>query len=289
MRKKQIVFILSMLTIFFVSTTFCQQRETKPVELKKISDNLYEILGGSGANGGVYIGENGVLVIDTKMDKESVDQTIAEIKKITRKPITHVVDTHSDGDHINGNRFFSQKITFIAHENCRKDFFLPGRNNQPSQWTKPELAPFVPSVTFRDKMDIYLGSKKVELWYFGVGHTTGDGVVYFPEEKAAFVGDQIFTGRPQLIHSYKGGNSFEHVKTWTKMLATLDADRFFSGHSEEVDRVFVNDHLKKMKQMQAKVKELIKSGKNLEEVKKTFNENEARLITSIFNELKMAS
>ncbi len=68
MRKKQIFVILSMLTMFSVSTTFCQQRETKPVELKKISENMYEILGGSGANGGVYIGENGVLVIDTKMD-----------------------------------------------------------------------------------------------------------------------------------------------------------------------------------------------------------------------------
>lgn len=287
MRKKQVFFILSMITMISGSTTFCQQRETKPVELKKISENLYEILGGSGANGGVYIGENGVLVIDAKMDQASVEQTIAEIKKLTSKPITHLVDTHSDGDHINGNRYFPPKITFIAHENCRKDFFLPGRNNQPSQWEKPELAPFVPSVTFRDKMDVHLGSKKVELYYFGVGHTTGDGVVYFPEEKAAFIGDQIFATKPQLIHSYKGGNSFEHVKTLTKMLATLDADRFFSGHSEEVDRAFVNNHLKKMKAMQAKVKELIKSGKSLEEVKSVFNENEARLITSVFNEIKM--
>ncbi len=289
MKKKQMLVFLFIVVTFSVSSIFSQQRETKPVELKKISDNLYEILGGSGANGGVYIGENGVLVIDAKSNEESVDQTIAEIKKITQKPITHLVNTHSDGDHVNGNQYFPSTITIVAHENCRNEFFHPGRNNQPSRWANPEMAPYLPSVTFRDKMGIYPGSQKVELWYFGVGHTTGDVVVYFREEKAAFIGDQIFTGRPQLIHSYKGGNSFEHVKTLTKMLATLDADRFFSGHSEGVDRVFVKDHIKKMKGMQAQVRELIKSGKNLEQVKETFEENETGLITSIFNELKKGS
>ena len=65
----------------------------------------------------------------------------------------------------------------------------------------------------------------MELWYFGVGHTTGDIVVYFPEEKTAFLGDQIFFSRPQLIHAYKGGHSFEHVKTVTKLLEKIDAEK----------------------------------------------------------------
>ena len=53
------------------SQPFSQQRETPPVTLEKISDSLYQILGGRGANGGVYIGDNGVLVIDSKMTEES--------------------------------------------------------------------------------------------------------------------------------------------------------------------------------------------------------------------------
>ena len=202
------------LSIFFISCMilsslfFGQQRETPPVTLEKISDNLFQILGGRGANGGFFIGDNEVLVIDTKMTKESVDQTIAEIQKITDKPITYLVNTHSDGDHIAGNQFFPKSVTIIAHEKCREEFFHPRRDEEPSAWYEPELAPFVPSLTYRDKMDIYLGEKKVELRYFGVGHTKGDTVVYFPKEKTAFLGDQIFMGRPQLIHSYKGGNSF---------------------------------------------------------------------------------
>ena len=104
------------------------------------------------------------------------------------------------GDHIAGNQFFPETVTIIAHEECRKEFFHPRRNGQPSAWGDPALAPYVPHLTYRDKMDIYLGSKKIELWYFGIGHTKGDTVVYFPEEKTAFLGDQIFMNRLQFIH-----------------------------------------------------------------------------------------
>lgn len=284
--KKNLLISFGFLFLFYVSLVFSQQRETKPVELKKISDNLYEILGGRGANGGAFIGDEGVLVIDAKMTKESVDQTIAAIKEVTDKPITYLVNTHSDGDHISGNKYFPKTVTFIAHENCRKEFFHYRRDGSPSEWENPELEAFVPSITFQNQLDIYLGSKKIELWYFGVGHTTGDAVVYFPEEKTAFLGDQIFMGRPQLIHSYKGGNSFEHVKTLTKMLDTIDAQKFCSGHSEILNRDAITKLIDKMKVRQNRVKTLVAQGKTLDEVKTEFQENEGRLVTSIFNEIK---
>jgi glyoxylase-like metal-dependent hydrolase (beta-lactamase superfamily II) len=285
--KFSIILFFSLLILW--SHPFGQQREAPPVALEKLSDNLYQILGGRGANGGFYIGDNGVLVIDSKMTKESVDQTIAEIKEITDKPIKYLVNTHSDGDHIAGNRFFPKSVTVIAHENCREEFFHPRRDGKPSGWSDPELAPYVPSLTYREKMDIYLGDKKAELRYFGVGHTKGDTVVFFPEEKTAFLGDQIFMGRPQLIHSYKGGNSFSHVKTLTKMLENIDAEKFCSGHSDPIDRSTIEHHIQEMKSIQGKVKSLLEQGKSLEEVKKEFPENHGRLIESIFNELKSMS
>ena len=276
-----LVFLMGM---FF--SAFPQQRELKPVVLEKISERLYQVLEGRGANGGAFIGENGVLLIDAKMNKESVDQTIAAIKEITDKPITYLVSTHSDGDHIAGNKFFPTSVTFIAHENCRKEFFHPKRNGEPSEWNNPELLAYVPSITFRSRMDIYLGSDKVELWYFGVGHTTGDAVVYFPEEKVAFLGDQIFVGRPQLIHSYKDGNSFEHVKTLTKMLNTLDAEKFCTGHADIFGRETVLKHIADMKERQDKIISLVDKKQTLDQIKSTFNEDEARLVESIYNEIK---
>lgn len=288
-KKGKVLLILFFSFLLLSSQPFAQQRETRPVTLEKMAENLYQISGGRGANGGVYIGGNGVLVIDAKMTKESVDQTIAEIQKITDKPIKYLVNTHSDGDHIAGNPYFPKSVTIIAHENCREDFFHPRRDGKPSVWNDPEMAPFIPSLTYRDKMDIYLGEKKVELWYFGIGHTKGDTVVYFPEKKTAFLGDQIFMGRPQLIHSYKGGNSFEHVKTLTKMLENIDAKKFCSGHANAIDRSAVKHHIEEMKAIQGKVKSLVEQGKSLEEVKKEFEENHGRLVESIFNEIKNLS
>lgn len=278
--------LISVIFLLCVSISFAQQQEVKPVRLSQISDGLYEILDGRGSNSGMYIGDNSVLVIDSKMDKESVDQIYKEIGKITDKPVKYLVNTHSDGDHVNGNQYFPEEVVIIAHENCRKEFFVTKRDGSPSDWLNPEMALFVPEITFNDRMDIYLGSKKVELWYFGTGHTTGDIVVYIPEAKTAFLGDQFFEGRPQLVHSYKGGNSFEHVKTLTKMLETLDAEKFCSGHSEISDRQAIQNHIFEIQEMQKKVKSLIDENKNIDEVKSEFSENEARLAESIFNEIK---
>lgn len=286
MRKKALFVSVLFFALLIGASTFGRQQEAQPVELKKLSDNLYEILGGRGARGGAYIGDDGVLIIDAKMDSSSVEQVIEEVRKMTDKPIKYLVNTHSDGDHVQGNRYFSESVVFIAHDNCRKEIFHAGRDGSPSGWSKPELLPFIPAVTFTTKMNVYLGSKKVELWHFGVGHTTGDAVVYFPEEKTAFLGDQIFIGRPQLIHSYKGGNSFEHVKTLTKMLDTLDAEYFCSGHSEMTDRKGIEDHIAQMQELQKKVRVLMKQKKGMEEVKEAFDQSETRLVESIYNEIK---
>jgi cyclase len=286
MKKKIKTILITSGILLYVSITLAQQREVNPIKLEPVSDRLYEVLGGSGANGGAYVGDNGVVIIDSKMDKESVDQIIEEVGKVTDKPIKYLINTHSDGDHVNGNIYFPEEVMIIAHNNCREEFFHPGRDGSPSQWDNPGMIPFVPEITFTDKMDIYLGSKVVQLWYFGGGHTTGDIVVYFPEEKTAFIGDQFFQGRPQLIHSYKGGNSFEHVKTLTKMLETLDAEKFCSGHSEIVGREAIKSHIRQMQERHEKVKSLMDKNMSLEEIKSEFDENEAGLVESIYNEIK---
>ncbi len=279
--------IQSLLFISFLSTTlvFGQQRTESPVEFHKISDRLYEITGGRGSNGGAYMGDNGVLLIDTKMDQASEEQVLEELRKMTDRPVRYLVNTHSDRDHINGNRYLPPTVTFIAHENCRKEFFIPGQNGTPSEWEQPELLSFTPSVTFNDQMEIHLGAQTVQLWYFGIGHTTGDIVVYFPEEKTAFIGDQIFLTRPQLIHSYKGGSSLEQVKTLTRMLATIDAVKFCSGHSEITDRAGIENHIALMKQKQQTVMDMIDQNKDLEQIKAAFEANENRLVESIYHEI----
>ncbi len=277
------VLFVSFLLLF--SVTAFSQSAPEPVQFSPISENLFLVKGGRGANGGVYIGQNAVLLIDAKMTKEHVDETLTAIKKLTDKPVRYLINTHSDGDHVNGNRYVSPSVTIIAHENCRNDFFRSDRNGNPSEWDSSGLCPFIPAVTFQDKLNIYVGPKAIELYYFGVGHTTGDIVVYFPEAKIAFIGDQVFADRPQLIHSHKNGNSFEHVRTLQNMLNTLDAEQFYSGHSDVLYRKDIENHISTMKQKQSSIKNMINEQKSLSEIKNEFDLKEERLVESIFNEI----
>ncbi|OGP55837.1 MAG: hypothetical protein A2162_10400 [Deltaproteobacteria bacterium RBG_13_52_11b] len=283
-------FSILVLVILFSTSVFGQQSQapiaSSPVVSKQVEPDIYMFTGGRGANTGAYIGEKEVLLIDSKQDLASVAQVLEAIKKLTNNPVTRLVNTHADGDHIYGNRFQPAGITFIAHENCLKEFFVPSMSGTPSDWSNPALKAFLPSVTYKDRMDLPVGAKRVELYYFGVGHTTGDTVVYFPDEKVAFIGDQIFTTRVQLIHAYKGGSSFGQVAVLEKMLSTIDAQKFVCGHNDVIDRAAVQKHIAQMKDLQEKVSSLKVKGQSIEEVLKQFEQNQSALVQTIYNEIK---
>jgi cyclase len=284
------LFFTFVFVVLSSTSVFAQQSRaiiaTSPVVSKQVEPNIYMFIGGRGANTGAYIGEKEVLLIDSKQDPESVGQVLAEIKKFTNNPITRLVNTHADGDHVFGNRFQPAGVTFIAHENCLKEFFLPSSNGTPSDWNNQALMAFLPSVTYKDRMDLQFGAKRIHLYYFGVGHTTGDTVVYFPDEKVAFIGDQIFATRVQLIHAYKGGSSFGEVAVLEKMLDSIDAQKFVCGHNDVIDRSAVRNHIAQMKTLQDKVRDLKMKGQSIEEAQKQFEQNQSALIQTIYNEIK---
>ena len=144
MKKLSIVSII-LLSLFFISlSSLFAQQSSSPVILNKVADNIYMISGGRGANVGVYISETGVMLIDSKQDSVSVSQVLTEIQKLSRNPIEYMVNTHADVDHVFGNRFLPSSVTFVSHENCRKEFFVAGMGGRPSDWDDPELVGFLP-------------------------------------------------------------------------------------------------------------------------------------------------
>lgn len=283
---KTYLFILGCL--FFIKTDFplyAQQDAQAPITFTKVSDCIYQVVGGRGAQTGVVIGNDCVLVVDAKMDKKSQDEIFSEIRRLTSKPVKYLVNTHGDADHINGNRYFPETVTIIAHENCRNEFFLPGRDGRSSEWTKPELAPFVPSLTFFDRMNIFLGDLTIELHHFGIGHTTGDTVVYIPSKKTAFTGDQVSLPKAVYIHAYKGGNSFSHVKNLERMLSAIDAEQFITGHNGITDRAGVEKSIDAMKEFQNKIRTLIIQKKSLADIKKEFSAEDSALVEIVCKEI----
>ena len=78
-------------------------------------------LGGSGGNSTIIIGKTGVIVVDAKQTEAGAKDLLAEIAKITPKPVTTVFLTHSDGDHVNGLVAYPTGIKIIAHQNNKKE------------------------------------------------------------------------------------------------------------------------------------------------------------------------
>lgn len=285
--KPKTAVLMCLLIVLATATATAQQRETPPVAFSKISDRLYEVTGGSGAHGGMYIGDNGVLLIDTKMNEESMKQVFDGLRKLTDKPVVYLVNTHADGDHVRGNRYVPESTVVVSHENCRSEFFHASRNGGESEWSDPALAPFLPEITYSDRMIIHLGSKKVELYHFGVGHTTGDTVVYFPEENVAFIGDQYFgPERAPLIHAYKGGSALGNIANLERMLAALDAKTYYTGHADPVTPQMVRDHIGRMNARVKKVKDMADKGASVDDVKKASGEGESDLAAIIYAEVK---
>lgn len=240
--------------------------EVPPISVQNVKGNVYQLKGGMGANSGFFIGEKEVLAIDTKMTEDSAKQIIVEIRKLTPNPISYIILTHSDRDHVNGLLGFPQGAAIISHEKTRvqmdKDF------------QSAQQRAYLPNITFSDRLSLYLGDAlrgtRIDLLYFGPAHTDGDAVVYFPNEKVAFIGDLIFIGREQLIHRHKNGNSFGLVKA-LKAILNLDAEIFVHGHGDLATKKDIQSLIQSVEEKQMRIQALVKEGKTLEQVKKIFN------------------
>src|SRR5262245_21650919 len=103
-----------------LGTLALAQAPNQGVTVKKIKDNIYLVEGGGGGSG-IIIGQNGVIVIDAKTTAPAGKAVVDEVHKLTNKPITTVIFTHSDADHVNGIVSFPKGLTIIAHENDRRE------------------------------------------------------------------------------------------------------------------------------------------------------------------------
>jgi glyoxylase-like metal-dependent hydrolase (beta-lactamase superfamily II) len=234
------------------------QQQPAPVSLEKISANIYQVKGGSGANAAVYVGEKEILLIDAKMSEDSAKQMLDEVRKLSSDPIAFIALTHSDGDHVNGLPGFPAAAKIVAHEETRRYMI--------EAFKEERQKACLPQITFSERVRLYFGEHVVELLYFGPAHTSGDVVIYFPEEKVAALGDLLFVGRDPLVHRHKNGSSFGLVKVLRAVLG-LDAQVFLSGHAEKGTRSDIEAEIKFVEEEQAKIRALVGQGKTLEEIK----------------------
>lgn len=210
--------------------------------LTKISDNVYSYVdvrnagpGNSfGANAGIVIGKDGILVVDTLISAKEARRFLADIRKISDKPVRYVVDTHYHLDHAFGNNEMAKEGGIvISHAADRKNLELKGgpvlKNVSASGLSEEDVRGTeirLAELTFTDRMSIYLGDEKVDLIYVGPAHTEGSILVYLPQRRVLFTGDILFTD----FHPYMGeGDLPGWIRTLDYVLS-LDVDTIIPGH-----------------------------------------------------------
>src|SRR5262247_3206910 len=192
MRRTSLVQILA--SIFLVQSgwvVYTQNAKTPgPLRVERVRDELY-LISGEGGNVAAYVTSEGVVLVDDMFDRNHTD-ILAQVKSITDQPIKYVINTHQHDDHAGGDLKMLPIAEVIAHRNVfanLKDLKRPYYEDTPG-------TPIgLPRITFTDQLDVHLGGKDVQAYYFGRGHTSGDAVIYFPEARTIHTGDLFLAFR----------------------------------------------------------------------------------------------
>lgn len=195
----------------------------KVIEVEKVRDNLYMLKGGGG-NTAVYVGGNGVVVVDAK--NPGWGQPILDkIKELTNKPVTTLINTHTHGDHVSGNVEFPATVDIVVQENTKT-------NMEKMDIFKQHNGRGLPKKTFTDKMTLGSGNDRIDLYYFGRGHTNGDAWVVFPQLRAMHSGDIFASKNLPLIDTANGGSIVDVGDSLQKAHDGIkNVDTIIGGHN----------------------------------------------------------
>jgi cyclase len=237
--KRVAAYVLT--TCALIGFLYQRQVATQINTVKQLAPDVYfhqgDLSGKGHCNNGWVIFEDYVLVLDANFPSGALE-IIPKIKAQTNKPIRFAFDTHHHGDHAYGNQVWVDNGAVpVAQENVLAEMrkyetgFFGGK---PGRWEgeakarddlkATRLKP--PSLLYKDLMIFDDGKHRVELRYFGVGHTHGDGFAWLPNEKILFTGDAAVNGP----YNYMGdGDSGSWIDTLAKV-QQLGATVVAPGH-----------------------------------------------------------
>lgn len=179
---------------------------TWDTELKEVAPGVYAYIqaGGPGrdnvsiSNGGLIVGDQGVMVIDALAAPMHAARFVTAIRQVTDKPFRHLINTHHHTDHIGGNQYF-EGAEIIGHPYCRSEVLKIAATAPPlwakrdgwAEGTEPRQV-LAPTTTIEGKTTYHYGKTIVEVFPLLPAHTYGDIVVFLPQHRLMFAGDIAF-------------------------------------------------------------------------------------------------
>lgn len=240
MKRSLSLGVLMAVGILLTTAAHEARQERAALEVQTVTDNLYMLANastvqgmGGGGNTAIWVMADGVALVDTKIAGYGQD-IIAHVAGITDKPITTVINTHTHFDHSGGNTELPDTVNFVVHENTRaqmaRETCEPVTN---CDAFKGENAKYLPQTTYSDRMSLFAGPDRIDLYHFGRGHTDGDTFVVFREARTLHTGDMFQRkGLPFIDVANGNGSATEFGATLQKAVAGIaDVDTVIPGHN----------------------------------------------------------
>jgi glyoxylase-like metal-dependent hydrolase (beta-lactamase superfamily II) len=171
----------------------------KRITFAEIGRQLYAYTAEGDPNTGIIVGDDSCMVVDTQATPVMAADVIARVRKVTDKPIKYVVLSHYHAVRVLGASAYKAS-EIIASDKCRAMIAERGQEDWDSEFGRfPRLFQAAgsipgltwPTMTFKERMTLYLGKRRVDLMFLGRAHTAGDIVAWVPDARVMLSGDIV--------------------------------------------------------------------------------------------------
>ena len=247
-----------------------------------VRDGIYMIVG-AGGNTTVQIGDDGVLVVDTKLVAAS-GALLTAIRRISDKPIRYVINTHWHADHVGGNESIAKAgstiaggnvfgaiadadegAAVIAHENVL--LRMSGQETPPAFEALPTVTLFMP------QKDIHFNGEPIEILHQPAAHTDGDSLVFFRRSDVLSTGDLFTTTSYPVIRPEDGGGIEGVIAALNRIIEiTVPEEKqeggtlVIPGHGRLCDEADVVEYRDMVTIIRDRIKSMIGMGMTLRQV-----------------------
>ena len=184
-----------------MSKTFASVGDSaeKTVSFDEVGPGLYAYTAEGDPNSGVIVGDDAVMVVDAQATPVLAQEVIARVRRITDKPIKYVLLTHYHAVRVLGASAY-EDAEILCSDIARDMIVERGQQDMDSEIGRfPRLFRAVesipgltwPTVTFAQRMSVWLGKREVRIMHLGRAHTAGDVVAWVPDARVAFSGDLV--------------------------------------------------------------------------------------------------
>ena len=235
-----------------------QAGQPQALAIEKVADNLHMITG-AGGNTAVYVAAKGVVLVDTKLANNG-QQILDRVKTVTDRPITHIINTHTHGDHVGSNDFFPAAVEIVAQQNTAANMA------KMKNFAEPTTKHGLPDRTFTDRQTLLSGNDAIDLYYFGAAHTNGDAFVVFRNLRVMHAGDAFPGPQLPIMDSNNGGSGVSYPGTLAKAAAGIkNVTTVIPGHSGVTNWQAFIDYGEFMQSFVSSVQASAKAGKTAEQ------------------------